>query len=59
MEFWRYFSVSEFSSYLSILIINRFNRPVVFIHTSRADLQFKLTCKICCFLFQDDTMSSF
>ena len=43
---------------LRVGIVNRFNRPVVFIHASRADCRLILACKID-FTFQDETNCSF
>ena len=47
MEFWGIFDfASTVSPNLSLRVgtVNRFNRPVVFIHASRADCRFILAC---------------
>ena len=47
MEFWGvFYFASTVSPHLSLRVgkVNRFNRPVVFIHASRADCRFILAC---------------
>ena len=56
MKFWGVFVfASTVSHYLSLRVVidNRFNRPVVFIHAPRADCRLILACKID-FTFQNE-----